>query len=208
MKTIDTSKDKVRKICDTLRKETLEPAIAEGEKIVIEAREKADKILKDAREQAERLHATARAEIEQERNVFNSSLAQAAKQSLEMLKQDIEAKLFNNELDEAVKRESSKVDVIAALIGAIVKAIEHEGIDADLEAIIPKSVSAKEVSSKLAENVLNKLKERGISIGDFDGGAQIKLIGKKVTIDITDSTLKELIASFARKDFRKMIFAN
>jgi V/A-type H+-transporting ATPase subunit E len=208
MKTLDRSQDKVKKICDSLRKETLEPAIVEADRIIAEAKLKAEGILKDAKEQAERLHATARADIEQERNVFNSSLTQAAKQSLETLRQDVESKLFNVELEEAVKREAAKPDVLARLIGAIVKAIDQEGIDVDLEAIIPKSVSPTEISALLTENILKRLKNGAITVGEFEGGVQVKLEGKKVTIDITDAALKELIAGFVRKDFRKMIFAN
>ncbi len=207
MTMLDKGEDKIQEICDQLRKETLEPAKLKGEEIIANAKLKAAEIVRDGEEQVERMHATARAEIEQQRNVFQSSLNQAVKQSLESLKQGVEA-LFNEEYESIVTSEGAKPQAVANFITAIVHAIEKEGIDADLEAWIPKSVSPKEVAAFLGGQTLEKLKGKALSIGNFAGGAQVKLVGKNMTIDITDATLKELMASYIRKDFRKMIFTN
>lgn len=204
----ETGEDKIKQICDSLRKETLEPAKQEAEAIIAEAKAKAAQIVKEAEAEAERIFSQTKAEIEQERNVFQSSLAQAAKQSLETLRQEVEKKLFNQELDEVICKEAAKPDVIANLIRAIVEAVEKTGIDADLEAVIPQSVSPKEVSGLLGEKILEKLKGDKVSVGTFEGGAQVRLLGNKMTIDITDDSLKDLMASYIRKDFRKMIFAS
>lgn len=204
----DSKDNKIKQICDSLRKETLEPAKLEAEKIIQEAKDKAAQIVAEAEEQAERIQAHARADIEQEKNVFQSSLAQAAKQSIEALRQSVETKLFNEELESFLEQESSKPSVIASLIQSIIEAVEKEGVEADLLAIIPEKVSAKEVSALLGDTILKKLGKNSISVGHFNGGAQVKLVGKNMTIDITDSTLKELMSSYVRKDFRKMIFAN
>lgn len=207
MQTLENGEDKIQEICDALRKETLEPAKIEAQEIIANAKLKHDEIIKDAEEQVVRMLATARADIEQQRNVFQSSLNQAAKQSVEFLKQCVEG-IFNSEFDAIVQSEGAKPQVIANFITAIVHAIEKEGIDADLEAIIPKSVSAKEVATFIGGQILEKLKGKTVTIGEFNGGAKIKLVGNNVTIDITDETLKELLANYVRKDFRKMIFAN
>lgn len=204
----DSRDDKIKQICDSLRRETLEPAQQKAEQIIQEAKEKAAQIIEEAEEQAERLHAHARADIEQEKNVFQSSLAQAAKQSLESLRQSVETKLFNEELETIIKQVSAKPSVVSDLIKVIIQAIEKEGVEANFEAIIPQNVSAEEISALLGEQVLQKLDGNKISVGNFNGGAQVKLVGKNMTIDITDSTLKELMSSYVRKDFRKMIFAN
>ena len=49
MKGIETGKDKVKKICDFLRNETLDPARHEADSILENAREKAEKILFEAK---------------------------------------------------------------------------------------------------------------------------------------------------------------
>ena len=44
----------------------------------------------------------------------------------------------------------------------LVKAIEKDGVSTKLSAVIPQSVSAKEVNSLLGEGILKKLKEKGV----------------------------------------------
>jgi V/A-type H+/Na+-transporting ATPase subunit E len=206
-KTLETGQDKIQKICDVLRRETLEPAEAEAQKIIEEAKKRAEQILLEAKKQIEKQQVDAKKSIEQERNVFQSSLAQAAKQSTEALRQAIEHKLFNPELHNLVGKQSSEPQVIANLITILVKAIEKEGLEADISAYIPSAVSPKEVNQYLAENILNKLKNQSVTIGDFGGGAKLRLEGKRLMLDISDAEIEELLRKFLRKDFRKLIFA-
>ena len=93
MKTLDKGQDKIQKICNVLRQETIEPAQKQAETIVAEAKERAHKIQVEAEKEAEKLHEDARAAIEKEKNVFDSSLSQAVKQSLETLRQEVETAL-------------------------------------------------------------------------------------------------------------------
>jgi len=53
MEAVETGKDKVKKICEVLRKETLEPALQEAEGIVGEANGKAEAILEQAKAKAQ-----------------------------------------------------------------------------------------------------------------------------------------------------------
>ncbi|KAF3363378.1 V-type proton ATPase subunit E [Chlamydiales bacterium STE3] len=206
MKTLETSQGKIEKICAALRKETIEPAKQEAAKIIEDAKKQAEQILHDARHEAKLIKARTAAEIEQERKVLHSSLLQASKQSMESLRQDIEQKLFNSQLETFLDKELINPQVVAALINAVVKGIENQGLDADLEAIIAKEVSPKEVSELLLKEVLNRLKEKAVTVGAFKGGAQIRVVNKKMYIDISEVALKELVGSFIRKDFRNLIF--
>jgi len=206
MKSLEKGEEKIQKICDVLRRETLEPAQLEAEGVIEQAKEKAAGIVREAEQNAEKIVEDARKSIEQERNVFHSSLEQAATQSLESLRQSIEHKLFNSEIESEIKQKSSDPNVIARLIDSIIKAIDEEGVSVDLSAVIPQVVSADEVNRLLGEKVLKRLKEQSVVVGHFDGGAQIKIHDKKMTIDITDSAIKELLSSYVRKDFRELLF--
>jgi V/A-type H+-transporting ATPase subunit E len=206
MKTLDTGFDKVQKICDVLRQETLEPAKQEGQKIIADAKKEAEQILKDARQQGEKLMADTRRALEQERNVFQSSLTQASKQSLEALRQAIEHQLFDEELHNLAIHHTTNPQVVAKLIESIVHAIEKEGLAADIAAIIPTSVSAKEVNALLASNILNKLKENSVTVGDISGGVKVRLENKKMTLDISDVEIESLLKRHLRKDFRTRMF--
>ncbi len=207
MKTLKDGQEKIQEICDVLRRETLEPAHTEARSVIEEAKAKAHKIISDAESQAEQLHLNAKKTIEQERNVFKTALEQASVQSLEALRQDIEGHLFNTELNRVLNEQTTKPDVIAKLITVIIDAIEKEGIGADLSSSIAKSVSADDVNRLLSEGILKKLQGNSVVVGNFSGGARVQVHDKKLTIDISDEALRELLTTYVRKDFRKIIFA-
>ncbi|CCB89371.1 ATP synthase subunit E [Simkania negevensis] len=208
MKSVDTGKDKVKKICEVLKRETLDPAKKEADAIIHQAREEAAKIVEKAKHEAQKVHREAQKKIEEERNVFESSMNLACKKSLSTLKQEIEQKLFNSELSSWIRKGTQDPHVLAELISAIVKGIEKEGLDANLEVLIPSTVSAKAVNQTLVKGIAEKLKEKSVKIGEFEGGAEVKIVDQNITIDMTDDALKALVASFVRDDFRSAFFGN
>ena len=207
MGSLDKGQDKIQKICDKLRRETIEPAEVEARRIMEEAQQKAESIKVEAERQSVHLLKQVRSQIEQERNVFHSALQQAAKQTLEGLRQELEHKLFNNELQKILEKQLADPKIVAELINGIVKAIEKDGLSTDLAAVIPQLVSVNDVNELLFASVRKRLKGRPLEIGSFAGGAQVKLLGKKMTIDLSDQAIKELLAHYIRKDFRKLIFS-
>lgn len=207
MRSLEKGQDKIQKICDQLRLETLQPAEEEAQRILEEAKKKAEEIQSEAERHAEQILKQARGQIEQERNVFHSSLQQAAKQTVEGLRQEIEHKFFSEELQSLLEKQLTDPKIVAELINGIVKAIEKEGLTVDLSAVIPSLVSANDVNALLLDGVRKRLKGKPLEIGGFVGGIQVKLHGKKMTVDLTDHAIKELLANYIRKDFRKLIFS-
>jgi V/A-type H+-transporting ATPase subunit E len=208
MKGTESGKDKVKKICDILRRETLEPAEIEAEQIIRSAKEQAEQIVAVAHKEVEKIHLEARQDIERQRNVFQSSLSQACKQAIEALKQGIEEKLFNQELTRLITKHTQDPKVLAQLVTAVVKGIEKEGIEAELSVYIPATVPARAVNMLLAHETLEKLKEKSVLVGPLTGGIEVKLLKENITIDISDAALKELLANYIRKDFRELIFGS
>lgn len=208
MKTLETGQDKIQKICDKLRHETLEPAKDEARHLIATAKKKGEELIADAEKQAEHLLKQAREQIEQERNVFHSSLQQAAKQAVEALRQEIENRLFNEQLQTVLDKNLADPKVVAQLINGIVKALEKDGVKVDLSAVIPRTVSPEQVIALLLNETKARLKDTPLELGSFGGGVQVKLQGKRMTIDLTDQAIKELLAAYARKDFRQIIFSH
>lgn len=208
MKTLDKQQDKIREICDVLRKQTLEPAQDEAKRIIEEAQSKAELIVREAEEHVEGLLAEARKTIERERNVFHSSLSQASKQSIEALKQSIENELFNPELHKIVNQQTSEPNAVAQIISGIVKAIDKEGIGADLTAYIPSTVSPQQVNALLTKEILNKLKDKSVTLGNFSGGGKVRIEGKNITLELSNEEIEDLLKRYVRKDFRSLLFAN
>lgn len=207
MKGLESGKDKVKKICEVLKKETLEPAKKEAEEILHQAHATAENIISQANAKAKDIESAAKKEIERQRNVFQSSLHQACKQSIESLKQEIENNLFSKDLSSLITKQTQDPKVIAELVTAVVKAIEKEGINSDITAYVSSAVPAKAINSLLAQNILHRLKEKEVVLGSMQGGVAVKLHKENITLDITDIALKELVSQYIRKDFRDMLFA-
>ena len=163
--------------------------------------------MKEAEKKAGKLILEAEKEIEEKKKLFQSSLQLACRQGVELLKQKIEQELFDKQLAEVVIQEMKDPHVIAKIISAFIRNLEERGIDDELVGLIPKHVTARSINALLASKDLERLKGQTVEIGDFNGGVQLRLKDKQITIDISDMAVRELIALYIRRDFREMIFS-
>ena len=206
MDNLETGKDKIKKICEILREETIEPAKLEAQKVLEQAQQKAEEIVAEGQKKASELLAAAKEKSEKDQKLFKSSLKQAYEQAMEGLRQNIESKLFNEGLSDWVESHTADPKVAAALITALVQAIEKEGSSADFSALIPKAVPAEKVNAHLTKQILTKLHEEGMITGDFLGGVQIKMHDRKLTLDLSDTAIQELLEKYIRKEFHALLF--
>lgn len=206
MKGLETGKDKIQKICDTLRKETLEPAKQEAREVVENAHMQASEIVLEAKKKAELMVQAAEKEMEEKRRVFHASLSLACRQGIEQLKQKIEKELFNKELASLVTREMADPKVIANVLNSLMKALEEKGVEEEFVAIIPKQISPRSINELLVSKVLENLQNKTVTVGDFAGGAQIQMKGHQITIDVSNEVVRELIAQYIRRDLRDLVF--
>jgi V/A-type H+-transporting ATPase subunit E len=206
LKEVDTGSEKVKKICDVLRRDTLEPAKQEAEAITTRAKAEAAQIIQKAQSEAEKIKTQANLEIEKERKIFTTSLQQASKQMLEALKNEIEASLFDVELSKLLNRPLGQKNIVVDLVKAVVIALEKDGIDADLDVFVPSSVSKQEINEVLLHQIGERLRSTSVLIGSMEGGVELKLKKENITIDITDEALREWVSRYVRPDFRKVLF--
>lgn len=206
MNDLETGKDKIKKICEILKNESLEPAKEEAQKILVSAQEEAEQIIQEAKQKANDILEEAKKSIQTEKQIFNSSLNQAFKQGLETLRQMIQKQLFNTELSDWVKKNTADPKVAAQLIEVVVKAIEKEGISSNLSAAISSQIPASKLNALLAKGILDKLKEKSVTLGNFNGGIQLKLVDDELTLDLSDQAIFELLEKYLRKDFRELLF--
>jgi V/A-type H+/Na+-transporting ATPase subunit E len=206
MEILDSGKDKVKKICDTLKRQTLEPAKQEAKGIVDQAMKEAERILKRAKEEAKELYEEQKKKISQEKKAFQSSLNLASKQAIEVLRQEIEENLFNKQIAQFFTKATIKEDVVAQFISVIVDLLKKEGVEGNLEAMIPRVLSRNAVTEKLAAGVLEKLKENEVILSDLTGGAKVKVVDRHLILEMTDQSLTTLFSRFIRDDFRALLF--
>ncbi len=206
MKELEQGKDKVKKICEMLKQETIDPAKKEAEVIVAVARVQAEEILLLAEKEADAIRAHAKLAIEKEQAACNASLRQASRQTIDMLRQKIEEKLFNPALSRLVRESMHGPKALSALVTAVVKALDKEGTSANLSVYIPASIPAQEVNQLVAQEILNRLEEKSVLLSSIGGGIEVKLKNQDLTLDITDKSIKELMAQYIQKDFRELFF--
>ncbi|MCB1213762.1 MAG: V-type ATP synthase subunit E [Chlamydiia bacterium] len=206
MKTLDTGKEKVDALCEKLTQEALEPARKKSKEIVHKAEEEAEKIVADAHLRAQNLVNEALSKIENAKRVFEVSLRQAARQSLETLRQSVENELFAKELYPNIEQATGDKNWVAQLLKAMIEAVERSGIDTDLTAMIPNTLSADQINSQLGGNLLKKLKDHTVEIGDFKGGARLTLNNLQIILDMSDESLRELLTSFLKEPLRRYFF--
>lgn len=207
MKNLGKGKDRVQEICDVIRLETLEPAEREAHRIIAEGERAKQTLIAEGKEQKELLIAEGRAAVEQEKNVFRSSLNQAMKLALEELKQRIEEELFQKELQNVTQQLVNTPSVVARLADALVDAIERSGLKANLSLEIAQQIDPEELSHLLAKKTLQRLGEGSIVIGaPGQGGVTLALHEQKMAVSITGNDLKKMLAEHIHKDFRALVF--
>lgn len=199
---------RIQVICEKIRSETLDPAKEQAQEIVDQARREADRILHAAQTHAEQLIKEAKKSLEEENQIFQSSLEQAGKQTVELLKQSIEKALFHPGLQQWIKNELGNASSYAKLIDVLVKAIEKDGLRAELSVKIPQEFTADQINAQLSQAILERLKNHSVELSDLPGGIQVKIIGKNMVLDLSLQTLEEIIVSFIHKDFRKIFFGS
>ncbi len=206
MKGLETGKDKIQKICDSLRKETLEPAKQEARQIVENAHMQASEIVAEAKAKTLSMIQNSEKELEEKKKVFQASLNLACRQGIEQLKQKIEKDLFNQELVSLVAKEMSEPKVIANLLNSFMKSIEDRGIEEDFVVTIPKTISPRMINELLAVRVLDRLQNETVVASEIAGGLKLQFKGRQITIDISDAVVRELIAQYIRRDLRDLVF--
>jgi V/A-type H+-transporting ATPase subunit E len=202
----DYGKDKVKQICDVIKEETLKPARSEANQMIENARKQAKNILDEAKVKAAEILEETNQQKEADKNVFKASLHLACKKTIASLKQEIEHRLFKEQIFTSLGEHIRDPKIIAKLIDAVAEGLKKEGIDVDMHAYISSKLSAEEVAKFLAADTVKRLKDGDVILSDIQGGARIKLEGKYITLDISEESLKEMVAEFAREDFRELIF--
>lgn len=197
--------DRIQAICEKIRQDSLEPAKQQAQEILEQAAREREHIRYTAKKEAEKIAEDSKKRLEEEKRIFTSSLEQAAKQTLAQLKQKVEQEIFNPALDNWIQKEMNGAQKHAQLIDVLIQAIEKEGISTDLSVQIPKSFTPEEIVKDLSKKIVERLKG-AIQVGNMQSGIRLRLEDKHMMLDISDTALKEIVASFVQKEFRKIFF--
>lgn len=206
MTQIDTSNEKVKKICDLLKNQTLDPAKEEAQQIIAKAKKRAEEIINHANEEKARILSETQKECEQKQKLLESSLKLAAKQAVSALKQEILQKLFSKEFSKSISEVLNQPKVIAKAIETIIEMYKDQHSFSSALIELPKTVSQDEIVKELSAHVADKLTKEQITIGDQEAGVIIHQTDKQIAVDISDRATQELLVRYISEHLKKYIF--
>lgn len=207
MTDLEKADQRIQVICEKIRSETLNPAKEEAQEIIERAKKEAAHIREKARAEAEKMQNDMRHAMQEERQIFQSSLQQAGKQAIDLLKQKIEQSLFTPSLDQWIDEQIGDASSCAKLIDVLVEAIQKDGLQTEISVKIPQKFTADQINALLSQKILQSLANNSVELSGLEGGVQVRLAGKNMVLDFSLKTLEEIIRSFIRKDFRKVFFS-
>lgn len=204
MKHLDTGSEKIKKICDAIRHETLEPAKQQAKAIVEQASDQAAVIIQDARVQADAILEAAKKQHDKEKQIFEASMVHSAKLFKEKLKQDIETAFLASSFDKIAAQIFNDSKLTAQVVTAIVDGWNKQSSGGDLTLLISNGINKDEFVKALSADVKAKMQK----IESLTGitGIVLKSHGDNLRIEISEKQLAEALMNSLRQDFRKFFY--
>ncbi|MCM8783875.1 MAG: hypothetical protein NC818_03765 [Candidatus Omnitrophica bacterium] len=193
----------IQSLLKKIQEEGIKEAEEKATAIEREAKRRAEEILKSAREEAEKLIKEAKAKILQEEAYTKTLLQQASRDTLLVIKKEINTLLQKIILLEI--REIFKPEELSRIISTLVK--EYKGDPTQEITVLLK----REDADNIRNHYLNKLKEevkRGILVKQSDeltGGFLISYDGGKSYFDFSDRALAEYIGNYLKPRLKDLL---
>ncbi|MBI5274376.1 MAG: hypothetical protein HY860_04915 [Chlamydiales bacterium] len=207
MTQIDTGNEKIKKICDVLKAQTLDPAKEEAKKIIEIAKKEAEKIVKEAKEKSAQLITIAETECEDKKRLMEASLKLASRQAVSSLRQKISQDLFSKEFSLIVKQVMQKPSIIAKAIEAAIGQVGHGKEFSDILIELPKVVSPDQIIQELTQTIKDKLSKQQLQIGDIESGVVIHKQHDNIAIDLTEESATQLLGRYITEHLQQYIFS-
>ncbi len=188
---IESSDKKVKEICDLLYKETILPAKEESEQRIEDAKRHAAAIIAAAKEEAKVLLEENQKNIQALRKIHEAAEQLAITRAIEVLKAGV-MNLFHKDLLASFKSTLSEKEVCKNILEVLLEAIKRDGIKSDLRLEVSSRVDFDQLVSSMVGSFVVKLEKGDIPI---QSGVALTLKDKKITLKVTEETIKELLAS-------------
>jgi len=204
MKHLDTGSDKIKKICDAIRHETLEPAKQQARLIIEQASDQAATIIQEARKQAEIILETSKKQHDKEKHIFESSMTHAAKLFIEKLKINIEDHFLSQVLRKLSQNIFTDSEACAKIVDSLIHGFSNKSLAGDLTVILDKGLDKSEFVKFLSQEVKSKMKD--VENSHKIEGVVLKSVADDLRLEINQEQLTESLLETLRADFRKYFY--
>jgi len=192
---------KLENLIEKLKKEGVDAAQKESDKIVRETRKDADKIITDARKQADKIISDAKQRTDKFQSNAELALKQAARDSELLLKERI-TELLNRVFRQEVA-DNLEADFLKQII---MKIIEQWGKDRSIEVVL--SAKDKKNLERLLFTGVKKSLQKTVTLkpsSDMAHGFQIGLKEDDVYFDFSDESLAEMLKLYLNPRLKEIL---
>lgn len=202
----NTGTEKVRRICDLLRKDTLEPAQKEAEILLQAAKEEAQSILLAAQEKIKKQKAEHQENLRQAEAGMHSSIRNAFRLLRDELREGLSDALFSQVLKEKIQQEMQSPKMLAKIVDTLLSSMEKEGLSGDVTVALSSAIDPKKVVEFLLQSSKEKLGSQGLIIKDtIEGGVEVHLKEQEITVSFSNEVLMQELQKFLRPELWQML---
>ncbi|WP_417594226.1 ATPase [Oceanospirillum sp.] len=207
-------------LVERLRQEGVDKGRTEANQILRDAEKEADLLLKQAREEADTMLAKAKREVAQKRQAGEDALKMAARDLLLDVKESL-ARSFTDQVERLIEQQMDNREFVQRMVLELVgRTAADAGLDEadNIEVLLPENVigldelrrNADEYKtgrlSQFVQSLSVELLRDGVSFSTHSGsGIRVRLVGKEVEVDLTDSAVSQLLLRHLQPRFRALL---
>ncbi len=210
----------IEALIDKLRQEGVDKGRSEAGQILRDAEKEADLLLKQAREEADAMISKAKREVAQKQQAGEDALKMAARDLLLDVKESL-ARSFTDQVERLIEQQMNNPEFVQRMVLELVgRTAKSAGLDEaeQVEVLLPENVigldelrrNADEYKtgrlSQFVQSLSVELLRDGVSFNTHTGsGIRVRLVGKEVEVDLTDSAVSQLLLRHLQPRFRALL---
>ena len=210
----------IEALIDKLRQEGVDKGRSEAEQILLDAEKEADLLLKQAREEADAMIKKAKREVAQKQQAGEDALKMAARDLLLDVKENL-ARSFTDQVERLIEQQMDNPEFVQRMILELVgrtRTAANLDDSEQIEILLPENVigldelrrNADEYKtgrlSQFVQSLSVELLRDGVSFNSHSGsGIRVRLVGKDVEVDLTDSAVSQLLLRHLQPRFRALL---
>ncbi|MCB1639384.1 MAG: hypothetical protein KDI15_11105 [Thiothrix sp.] len=210
----------IEALIDKLRQEGVDKGRSEAGQILLDAEKEADLLLRQAQERADTIIKQAQREATRQRQAGEDALKMAARDLLLEVKESL-ARGFTDQVERLIEQQMDNPAFVQRMVLELVgRTRQAAGLDesGQLEVLLPESVigldelrrNADEYQagqlSQFVQSLSVELLREGVSFNSHRGsGIRVRLVGRDVEVDLTDSAVSRLLLRHLQPRFHALL---
>lgn len=210
----------IEALIEKLRQEGIDKGQSEADQILRDAEKHANLLLHQAREEADAMLVKAKREVTQKQQAGEDALKMSARDLLLDVKEGL-AHSFNDQVERLIKQQMDNPEFMQRMILELVgRTSKDAGLEQaeKVDLLLPESfIGLEELRKNADEYKTGRLSQfvqslsvdslrKGVSFNSHSGsGIRVRLVGKEVEVDLTDSAVAKLLLRHLQPRFRALL---